>query len=83
MEYLTQLFSYSANYRTPCGNISHVNGVSRGTVRSDHTTLEREATIRLCVDMCANPKRKVTKGIDGITVTRLEPIGPIEFTHYG
>jgi len=33
--------------------------------------------------MCANPKRKVTKGIDGITVTRLEPIGPIEFTHYG
>lgn len=83
MEYLTQLFSYSAIYRTPSGRLSYVNGVARGTVRAEHTTPEREATIRLCVDICANPKRKVTKGLDGITVTRLEPIGPSEFTPYG
>ena len=81
--YETRLFSYSANYRTPCGNISYVNGVSRGTVRSEHTTLEREAIIRLCVDICGNPMRKVIRGIDGINITRLEPIGPIENTVYG
>ena len=79
----TQLFSYSANYRTPCGNISYVNGVARGTVTSEFTTLEREARINLTVSIVNSPRRQVAMGLDGITVTRIEPIGPIELSPYG
>jgi len=79
----TQLFSYSAQYRTPCGSLSYVNGIARGTVRSELTTLEREARINLTVAICNDPRRKVAMGLDGITITRLEAIGPVELTPYG
>ncbi len=79
----TQLFYYSAEYHTPSGKKVYVNGVTRGRLWSEFTTLEKDATSHACVDICANPKRKVTRGLDGITVTRLEPAGPIEYCPYG
>ena len=79
----TRLFSYSAEYYTPSGNKVYVNGVTRGRLWNEWTTLEREATLNACVNICANPKRKVDKGLGGITVTRLEAAGPIELCPYG
>jgi hypothetical protein len=79
----TQLFYYSAEYRTPSGKKVYVNGVTRGRLWSEFTTLEREARLHACVNICANSKRKVVKGLDGIAVTRLEPAGPIEYCPCG
>ena len=79
----TQLFYYSAEYYTPSGKKTYVNGVTRGRLWNESTTLEKEAYIDACVNICANPKRKVAKGVDGIAVTRLEPASPIEYCPYG
>ena len=79
----TQLFYYSAEYYTPSGKKVYVNGVTRGRIWNEFTTLEKDATLHACVIICSNPKRKVAKGLDGITVTRLEPVGPIEYCTYG
>ena len=78
----TQLFYYSAEYYTPSGNKVYVNGITRGRLWNEFTTLEREATLHACVNICANPKRKVAKGLDGIAVTRLEAAGPVEYCPY-
>ena len=78
----TRLFSYSAEYYTPSGNKVYINGVTRGRLWNEFTTLEREATLHACVNICANPKRKVAKGLDGIAVTRLEDAGPVEYCPY-
>jgi hypothetical protein len=83
IERQTQLFSYSAQYYTPSGKKVYINGVTRGRLWNEFTTLEKEATLNACVTICANPKRKVAKGLDGIKVTRLEPAGPIEHCPYG
>jgi hypothetical protein len=83
IERQTQLFSYSAQYYTPSGKKVYVSGVTRGRLWNEFTTLEREATLHACVTICANPKRKVAKGLDGIEITRLEPAGPIEYCPYG
>ena len=79
----TQLFHYSAEYYTPSGKKVYVNGVTRGRLWSEFTTLEREAESSACVNICANPRRKVSKGLGGIVITRLESAGPIEYCPYG
>lgn len=79
----TQLFSFSAEYRTPSGRKTYVDGVARGRLFGENTTLEREARINAAVEICANSRRKVARGLDGIVVTRLEPIGPVEMCPFG
>lgn len=76
----TQLFSYSLFYYTPSGVKTYVNGVTRGTKWNEFKTLEQFAKIRAAVDLCANPKRKVAKGLDGITFTHFEPASEVEIT---
>jgi hypothetical protein len=78
----TQLFRYCAEYRTPSGKKVYVNGVTRGRLWNDQTTLEREAKISACANICANPKRRVLRGVDSIKITRLEPISPIHLCPY-
>ena len=79
----TQLFNYCAEYRTPSGKKVYVNGVTRGRLWNDQTTLEKDAKISACVSICANPKRKVLRGVDGIKIARLEPISKIQICPYG
>jgi hypothetical protein len=82
IERQTQLFYYSAQYYTPSDKKVYINGVTRGRLWNEFTTLEKDAALLARVNICANPKRKVARGMGGIEITRLEPAGPIEYSPY-
>lgn len=82
----SKLFSYSASYRTPSGRKTCVIGVKRGRIYDDYLILDDgewenqlllDAIRNICVDICADPKRKVALGLSGIIVDRIEALEPI------
>jgi hypothetical protein len=56
------LYEITASYRTPSGKASHATYYLRCETMQDYI-------ITACVNTCANPRRHVARGVDGITVT--------------